>query len=117
MVAYRLVGFSGVVFGLVACGGATVSDVLNGDGDAGTDATVDSPGGGPPPVSLTKCSEPGSCAVVPRTCCGACGAPSPSDMVGVLASKQGDYRNLVCAGGVACPACAGIPDPNLQAFC
>jgi hypothetical protein len=35
----------------------------------------------------------------------------------VLATKVGDYRARVCSGGVACPACAGIPEPSLQAFC
>ena len=102
-----------------------------GDGSvADTGASSDSPASDAPkfdapiPPSDARfdqsCTMAGMCVLVPRTCCGSCGLPSPTDEIAVPRDKASEYRTLVCkadAGPIGCPDCAGIGDPNLQAFC
>jgi len=69
-----------------------------------------------PPPDYARCTEPGSCIVVPRSCCGSCGAAITADMIGVESSQAGPYRSSVCKD-TGCPACYRQQDPFLQAFC
>ena len=69
-----------------------------------------------PDTDLGACSSPTECVVAPRSCCGQCGVATESDLVGLAVAQAGAYRAAVCAG-MACPACAGRPDPYLVATC
>ena len=108
-----------LVLSLVACGGSVTSETTDAStSDSGaSDTRVDSPTNVGFP---TTCSMPGMCALVPRSCCGACGQPTKTDQIAIPRDKYGDYRTLACSGDggpVSCPDCAAAPDPELQAFC
>jgi hypothetical protein len=90
----------------VACGGTTAT------GDGGADASGDAA-----PLDLTSCSVPGECDIRPKSCCGMCGAPTPSDMISINWQKGSLYSSAACPGGAACPACFSEPDPNLAPVC
>jgi hypothetical protein len=105
---------------LPACGGQVIasapSDGSVGDGasdtpvvDTGSDLGID-----------RTCSMAGMCVLVPASCCGNCGMPTKTDEIAIPRNKWSAYRTLACTtdgGAIACPECAGTPDPNLQAFC
>lgn len=82
------------------------------DRDAGTD------GGGDP--SLFTCSGPEECVVIPRSCCGSCGAATREDAIAVRADRAADWSAMACDSGddpIACPGCFMEQDPTLLAGC
>lgn len=93
----------GIVIG-IACGGSTSTT----DGGSGNDGSI--------PPDFTSCNAPGECDIRPKSCCGSCGSPTPSDMLAVNWQKGGAYQSAMCAM-TACPACAMEPNPNLAPFC
>lgn len=103
---------------LVACGSkvepAEAVDSSTIDATDATDAadTADAIDTGDP----ARCGAPDSCVVVPRSCCGSCGAATPADMIGLESSRASAYRTSVCSG-TGCPACFQQQDPFLQGFC
>jgi len=106
---------------LPACGGNVTSDPV---GDASTDGTTsDSAVTDTAPVDVgfdRSCAMAGMCALVPASCCGSCGVATKTDQIAIPRDKSGEYRTRACTsdgGGIGCPACAGYPDPELQAFC
>ena len=70
-----------------------------------------------PPTDLSACDVPSVCALRARSCCGSCGEPTATDMIAVRTDEVDAYGALVCPTPVACPACAGMPDPFLLATC
>ncbi|MCC6649148.1 MAG: hypothetical protein IT374_26715 [Polyangiaceae bacterium] len=71
------------------------------------------------PQNFTECNAPGDCVLADATCCGACGVPTASDKVAVLASKTGALDALLCgpSGVDMCPDCIYAQNPDLAAFC
>lgn len=114
-----------VAFASIACNGQVAAEVTADAADDSThvDTGVDTP---PPPDAIldvavdtpvdAACSMPGMCTLVPASCCGTCGAATPSDRIALPRESADAYRKSVCASS-ACPACATQQDPNLQAFC
>ncbi len=105
----------------VACGGSVAGTPTGGgstdastsdDGSVSSDAPVVDTG----VETSVGCAMPGMCVLVPKSCCGFCGQPTPTDEIALPRDRASSYRTAVCAG-TACPDCAGMPDPNLQAFC
>ncbi|MCS6799920.1 MAG: hypothetical protein NZ898_15635 [Myxococcota bacterium] len=86
-----------------------------GSTDAAADAATDAVPGADGAGGLA-CSGPSECVLLPRTCCGRCGLPTPGDMIALHRSQADAYQREVC-DGVACPECAGTPDPYLIATC
>jgi len=104
----RGISFLGVVFAVgVACGGTTVT------GDGGVS---DGGGDGSLPADVTACTTGDDCVVIPSSCCGSCGAATPTDMVAVRKDKVSAARAARCTG-VGCPACFMEQSANLQARC
>jgi hypothetical protein len=109
---------------LPACGGTVANETST---DSGGDTIGTDSGGSdtglilpdaPTDIGFDKsCTMAGMCALVPASCCGYCGMPTAIDQIAIPRDKASAYRTLACAGGAACPECAGTPDPNLQAFC
>ncbi len=87
----------------------------------GTDAPgLDSPAADVPvrpdaPISLA-CDVPSACTLRPASCCGACGAATPTDMIALPDGEVAAYVAGMCAD-VGCPECAALPDPYLIATC
>lgn len=101
---------------LVACGGKTLDE-----GEPTTDAGVDAAPTTDSGISAdwTSCTGPGQCAVVAKTCCGACSGPSLANSVALRTGFESKYRDSVC-GPVppGCPECAPfIADDSIQAWC
>ncbi len=106
-----------LVAALVACGGATAPS--GGSPDATTDVTTtdgSSTIDGGVPSDTFACGGAGECDIRPKSCCGACGSPTPSDMIAVNWQKLSVYDAKVC-GNTACPDCASKPEPNLAPVC
>lgn len=106
---------------VVACGGATESNLFNGSdggsGDGGSSGNADG-GSRPTLASLQTCERPGTCELGATGCCGLNCQPA-TQLIGI---RRGEAQNVIAAtcdqaGPVACPACASKPDPNVQAFC
>ena len=99
-----------------ACGGKTDTTPA---GDSGlVDASSDGKPGGDTAPDFGKCTGPGACELVSRSCCGTCGAPTLADVIAIDRSEDSAYRSSICGPDpVGCPACAGRPNPNLQATC
>ena len=91
-----------------ACGSRTLEEIP-GDAQVDTQPEADA-------TDFASCDGPGACLLVPKSCCGTCGAATPTDMIGVASSQAGAYRAFVCEGS-ACPACAMQQDAFLQSFC
>jgi len=112
-----------------ACGGSVATEITSdgsiSDTNAVTDAiAVDTPlADGPITVDIgidRACTAAGMCMHVPASCCGACGTATRADGIAVPRDKAAEYRTRACAtdgGGIGCPECAGLQDPNLHAFC
>jgi hypothetical protein len=65
-----------------------------------------------------SCESHADCAVVPESCCGACGAPTKDDAIAVSVDKSDEYRAQACEGVGGCPACAPLfVDPRLLGLC
>ena len=92
-----------------ACGTRTLDETPN-------DAQVDAQSDADAPPDFLSCVGPGACMLLPKSCCGSCGAATPTDMIGVASSRASAYRAFVC-GDSACPACFMEQDPFLQSFC
>lgn len=113
----RFTGLFAIIL-LSACGGSVTKEAetdagSKADSSADTFNTIDSGFG-------QACSMPGMCALVPASCCGSCGVATRGDQFAIARDKASEYRTLACTtdgGAVGCPACAGFPDPELQAFC
>jgi hypothetical protein len=106
--------------GTVDTGGTKPDTAFGGtDASPGTDTGVPLDGARPDTLDedFTRCSGPGTCVAVPRTCCGSCGAATPDDVIGVDTTRSSAYRTAVCGPGTGCPACFRPVDPFLQAFC
>jgi hypothetical protein len=73
--------------------------------------------GSAPPDSLTACEASSDCVVIPRSCCGQCGAATRDDGFAVNRFQAAAYGDMACAGGGGCPACAAPQDPTLAATC
>lgn len=76
----------------------------------------------PPPIATAgskqararECTRSDQCIVVPRSCCGMCGAPTSDDARAVArgaASADPSCRHT------GCPDCVQPPDPRLTAYC
>ncbi len=89
---------------VVGCGGKTDGSDGGTTGDSGSMQV------------FTKCNADSDCIIVPRSCCGSCGAATKSDQTAVSKSEASNYRGSVCQS-TACPACAMMQDPNLKARC
>jgi len=83
------------------------------DRDAGHDAGVD--------PDLLSCTGPEDCVVIPRSCCGSCGAATREDSIAVRADRAGDWSTMACAADgddpIGCPGCFMEQDPTLLAGC
>jgi hypothetical protein len=105
----------------VACGGKTSDDDItpgadSGATDTGTFADTATSDAAP---DLTRCTGPGTCSLVPTTCCGSCSQPTTENMTAVTRGRELEHTKLVCGDGpVGCPACApAIFDGSVQAWC
>lgn len=68
--------------------------------------------------STPECDVPSECVLLPASCCGRCGAPTPDDMIAIPVAHQMEYVSMVCGGGtIGCPECASPWDPYLVATC
>jgi hypothetical protein len=81
-------------------------------GGAGTAGEAGAGGGG----TLSPCEENADCMILPATCCGACGVATRDDIQALNQEDAVSFRMDTC-GQVACPGCAGTPDPTLVATC
>ncbi|MCB9656959.1 MAG: hypothetical protein H6726_04845 [Sandaracinaceae bacterium] len=63
------------------------------------------------------CAVAADCTLLPASCCGACGAPTASDMIAVRNEDVEVNRARACACGVGCPECFMQPDAFLLAVC
>ncbi len=120
MKAYRQQWFGwGAVVALVAgCGGSVDRGVDGGaagssgsGGSAGTGGTAGT-GGAP-----TRCVATSDCVVLPASCCGSCGVATRGDVIVAHQDDAPAIRAEACRDVGGCPACAGTPDPTLQAIC
>lgn len=106
---------------LLGCGGKTLVGVdPTDDAATSTDVAGDSAAGDSGvPSNWTRCTGAGQCALVAKTCCGSCGAPTTADMAAVRKGNESVYRDLVCGPTPPpCPECAPyIADDSLQAWC
>ena len=67
---------------------------------------------------FASCTTAGECVALVPGCCGVCGAPMLSDVVGVNSSQQAAFRAETCTDpDPACPKCAETREPNLVAIC
>lgn len=104
---------------LVACGGKTLEDVQS-NTDGGTDSgSVSDTAPADTAPDLRSCSGPGSCSLVPTTCCGTCSQPTTENMTSVTKGRESEWSKGVCGPEpVGCPACApAIFDGSVQAWC
>jgi len=107
-----------------ACGGSVASDPTT-DSSVSDTFGSDTIGSDTTPLPDTptpidkSCTMAGMCVLVPASCCGYCGMPTKTDQIALPRDKAAEYRTRVCSadGGFGCPECAGMADPNLQAFC
>ncbi len=77
---------------------------------------------GPGPGLYDDCTRTSDCTLVADSCCGVCGRPTRDDVAAVNASRTEDYYlDVACPEArdepVACPDCAGEPNPYLVATC
>ncbi len=101
---------------LLACARGTQGQPDSGQPDGGDAGRLD--GGHDGGHDFTSCTKNADCAIVPESCCGACGAPARGDAVAVRADQRSAYRVQACATGASCPACAPLYlDPTLVATC
>ncbi len=63
-----------------------------------------------------SCDVPSQCRLRPESCCGSCGAATPTDMIALPVSEVAAYEARVCMD-VGCPECARPTDPYLLATC
>ncbi len=97
--------------------GATASDTGASDGGTTSDASATPDTGSlTDGGSSTECTMPSDCALRPRSCCGACGEPTSSDLIALRVDALASYADQIC-GTTGCPECAGQPDPYLFATC
>ncbi len=66
--------------------------------------------------AMAACARPTDCMVVPRTCCGSCGAATVSDSVAISRAWAATHR-YPCTAGAGCPDCSRRADPTLLATC
>ncbi len=86
-----------------SCGGSTT--INDQDGGAGASPWAD-------------CAGPGECVALTPGCCGVCGAPTLSDVVGVNEDELAAFHAATCTDpNPMCPECATAVEPNLVAFC
>jgi hypothetical protein len=64
----------------------------------------------------SPCEDNLDCLVMPASCCGACGVATRTDVIALNQADGEAYRREVC-DNIACPGCAGQPDPTLMAAC
>jgi len=78
----------------------------------------DTTNGGKPQPLVFACESHADCEVVPKSCCGTCGAPTRDDAIAVSNDKRDAYRSLACEDTAGCPACAPLfVDPRLLGLC
>jgi hypothetical protein len=64
------------------------------------------------------CDVHADCIVVPKSCCGSCGAATPDDSIAVSVKGRDTYQRAACEGVGGCPACAVlVEDPRLLGVC
>jgi hypothetical protein len=86
----------------------------------GTDAAVDAEPDAVPwnPPTWSLCEVNMDCTVRANTCCGVCGVPSLSDVLGANASMLEAAREEYCGSTPPpCPECAQQANPNLIGTC
>ena len=67
---------------------------------------------------FASCATAGECVALVPGCCGTCGVPTLSDVVGVNSSREAAFKTTTCTDpNPACPKCAETPEPNLIAIC
>lgn len=79
--------------------------------------TAGQSGSGGEPADYTSCSVDGQCVVVPETCCGVCGAATPTDMRAVNYQYREQEQAFRCSQGMACPDCEATEFASLTAVC
>jgi hypothetical protein len=62
------------------------------------------------------CHLASDCLVLPRTCCGQCGAATPADSI-ALSRQWNQAHPYQCTGGSGCPDCFTEPDSSLVPIC
>lgn len=70
-----------------------------------------------PPAAMRRCAAPTDCVVVPRTCCGRCGAAVPGDAIAIQEAWLAEHQGYPCEGGEGCPDCFAETEPTLFATC
>lgn len=90
-------------------GGASGSGASAGAGAGGMGGNAGAGGSSP-------CEDNLDCLVMPASCCGACGVATRTDVIALNQADGEAYRREVCEN-IACPGCAGQPDPTLRAAC
>ncbi|AKF06402.1 hypothetical protein [Sandaracinus amylolyticus] len=88
------------------------------DASARVDASARADSGARPDASVSgECDVPSECVLLPESCCGTCGAPTPDDMIAVHRDDVDEHQAMACADPVACPGCVMELDPYLIATC
>lgn len=119
-VAYpRALMMSGLLLALAVCGGQ-VQDDAGGGGSSGVGTTNSTAMGTSSGTGMTEfgaCSQPGTCILADRTCCGVCGKPELTDFDAVALPSVDAHREAVCPEQLLCPGCPEEPNGNLFAYC
>lgn len=68
-------------------------------------------------IDLGACDVTSDCVVVSVSCCGTCGTATRGDAIAIHQARVRDHAAAACGDDAACPACAGVQDPNLVATC
>ena len=114
-----------IIPALVACAPSSSALDTAGAGAADRELSQAEADGWLEPEGLSKqgrvsaeraCSSPGDCVVVPRTCCGECGAATDRDSTAVSAAYL-QANGYTCVGDHGCPDCFAETEATLAATC
>jgi hypothetical protein len=68
--------------------------------------------------AVRACTTDDECVVVPRTCCGRCGAATRDDSMAINARWLAEHHGYPCEDReLGCPDCYEHSDPSLSAGC
>jgi len=101
--------------GTAGSGGTGNASGSGGSGNASTGGSGNATSGGA--SGFDQCDGPGTCVLVPDTCCGYCGPTDLSKYLAVDQSHLEELSNQLCADPVACPDCISWEEPNYLALC
>ncbi len=112
-----------VVLLSASCGGSVIAESDSTDGGTSASGSGGSAGGATGSggtgggADFGSCSRNSDCMVRAKSCCGACGVATRQDFVTINGASASAYADIVCSGGMGCPACYMAGDPNLLATC